>query len=411
MPPTDAQGWQGINMESRTQVEARPLRSMDIQGQMEPWTAPRTVTQVLASDNYDPWDPIARSPEETSPGEAKDSLTERAQQDHGTDRDAEVDAHFPMEPGKETNKMSRDDRWRPCEAGPPPHLAGLWIPPGRTLCPPPGLVPTMADPWGIDINGPPDIPAKRPQQEWQSFLQACAFCGKEIRTITQGGQVGQDCYQCGKVSSLAPKTLIGSNYAAHFNIGPELDALVSEGAPPAPGQEEFPLKVLCMACQVSGTISVKENFIGTDCGWCGKRNSLAYLDPGTLDPHNDPQPLMPSGALTALSQPPAYIFKIQASLGDFDECPRCHRHLRKGYRHCLRCQTPQCTTHSCTFLHNQWCGGSFGVEESPPTPGAWGGGNRTTGRWAWALWPVENRISERAQLAQAGSGRASEIAS
>ena len=192
MPPTDAQGWQGINKEGQTQVEARPRCSADIQGQMEPWTAPRTVTQALASDNYDPWDPTARSSEETSPGEAWDSLPGRAQQDHDVDHD--VDSHIPMESGKETDKMNSEDRRRPCAARAPPHLAGLWIAPGRTLCPPPGFSPTNADPWGIDLSGLPDIPLRKPQQEWQSFLQACAFCGKEIRTITQGRQVGQDCY-------------------------------------------------------------------------------------------------------------------------------------------------------------------------------------------------------------------------
>ena len=367
--------------------------------------APRTVAQVLVSDNYDPWDPTARSSEEASPGDAWGSPSGGAKQE------LDFALNIPSDSGKETNKMRDKDNGKPRADVGPPHLAGHWLVPGLIVSPPPGLPTSTTDPWGIDLRGQPDGPLRKPQLEWQSFLQTCVFCGKEIRTITQGKLVGQDCYQCGKFNTLTQKTLRGSNYAAHFNIDCEQDAFETTGVDTAPVSDEYPLEVLCMACQVSGTISVKENFVGTDCAWCGKRNSLAYLDPWTLDPHNDPQPLMPFGALTALSQPPAYIFRIQAPLGDFDECPRCHRHLRKGYQHCLRCQTPQCTTHSCTFLHNQWCGGSFGVEVSPPTLGAWGGGNRTTGRWAWALWPSENRTSECAQLARAGLGLASESAS
>ena len=95
MPPTIAQGWQGINIEEQAQVEAQPANYVDILGPWEPRTAPRTVVQVLASDNVDPWEPVARYPEETSPGDAKDSRTDTAQQDTGTDLEAEVDAHVP----------------------------------------------------------------------------------------------------------------------------------------------------------------------------------------------------------------------------------------------------------------------------------------------------------------------------
>ena len=165
MPPTYAQGWQGINIEEQAQVEAQPANYVDIQGLWEPRTAPRTVAQVLASDNADPWEPVAKYPEETSPGDDKDSRTDTAQQDTGTDLEAEGDAQVPMDSCKATNRRTREDRWRPCETGPPPHIAGLWIPPWRTVCPPPGLVPTLADPWRIGTSGPPDTPTNRPLQE------------------------------------------------------------------------------------------------------------------------------------------------------------------------------------------------------------------------------------------------------
>ena len=181
--------------------------------------------------------------------------------------------------------------------------------------------------------------------------------------------------------------LRGSNYAVHFNIHCNEDNLETTEVDTIRLTEEYPLKVLCVACQVSGTISFKENNIGADCVWCGKRDTLAYLDPWTQDPRNDPQPLMPFGALTTLSQPPSYIFRIQADLKDYRECTRCHRHLKQDYHKCIRCQLPQCDTHSCTFLHNQWCGGAFSMDELWKGAKAQECVDGTPSKWAWALWP------------------------
>ena len=400
MLPPAPQEWPSAERRVQAGDSTGAPGSIDIHNPPELRTAPRTVVQVFSSDNYDPWDPSARSSNGTSPREALRPPKTSAGQG------LEYALNASKDTVKVTNKMRGKVGGDPWTSAGPPNLTTHWPVPGLTTSPAPGLAQSTIDPWGIDLWGHPEFPSRKPQMEWQSFLQTCKFCGKEIRTITQGKVVGQDCYQCGKFNTLTPKTLRGSNYAAHFNIDCELDARETAGVDTAPVSDEFPLKVLCMACQVSGTILVKENFIGTDCAWCGKRDTLAYLDPWTQDPRNDPQPLMPFGALTALSQPPAYIFRIQADLNDFRECTRCHRHLRQDYHKCGRCQFPQCSTHSCIFLHNQWCGGAFNMDEPSQRGKAQGRGDRSTGKWAWALWPTEATAPYPAQLAQAGLSQA-----
>ncbi len=194
-----------------------------------------------------------------------------------------------------------------------------------------------------------------PPQGWEHPPQACDLGGEEPRTSSQGGVVDLDCLHYGFLNSLDTQPLWGAEWAENrSNYLREQNRAhgVEDRALPS---DSFPIKVLCMACQVSGTIPVYERQIPTDCAWCGKRDTLAYLDPTTMDPCNDPQPLLPAGALTVFSLPPVYIYRLQAELGTFRECSICHRFLKRAYNCCPVCNAQLCNTPFCALLHHQAC--------------------------------------------------------
>jgi hypothetical protein len=227
--------------------------------------------------------------------------------------------------------------------------------------PPPYRAPVRGGHWEAPRrSGTIDAQMRHPSRTaWRTFLQICSGCGREVRTITEGTMVGTDCYACNATNALTLKPLRGSTYAAHFNIDCKEDNFENTGVDPTLLTEGYPLKVLCMSCQGSGTRLVKENGMATDCEWCGRSNSLAYVDPWTSDPCYDPQPLMPSAALAGLNQAPSLIFRIQANIRKPRECTSCHRHLRFDFLACARCLDPQCCTQACNLAHSDRCGGSF----------------------------------------------------
>jgi hypothetical protein len=256
-------------------------------------------------------------------------------------------------------------------------IGGAW----PKCTPPPGLEPgasrasdeaprgpqSRLDPWGVDPYLEFSLP---PQHTWQTFHQICNRCGREVRTLTECATTNNDCHHCMVANTLVHKPLRGSTYAAHFRIDCNEDNFENTGVDTTLLLNGYPLKVLCMACQGSGTCFVRENKIASDCVWCGQANILSYVDPWTYDPCYDPQPLMPSAALAGLNSAPSVIFRIQANLRKTKECNRCHRHLRRHYLECMRCHDPQCSTAACIAQHRQVCGGSFNRKDfwTGPTP-------------------------------------------